>query len=319
MIRPTYCLIDLQAAAQNVRAIRASLQPNVKMMAVVKADAYGHGAVQIAEVALRSGASCLGVATAEEGIQLREAGITAPILIIGMILPNAAEPVVRYDLQPTVCTVEVLRSLDAEAKKQGKWVPVHLKADTGMGRIGVRTEEDVDEIAQCLKTCSSIELHGFFTHFANSDGADKGYAHEQLELFKKLHQRVKKHGFRPILHAANSAAIADLPDTHFDMVRAGIMLYGYYPSQNVKKDIALKPVMSVYSKVDFIKTVPAGETISYDRTYTTWRPTRVATVPIGYGDGYKRLLSGRGCVLIRVQRAPILGRVCMDQIMLDVT
>lgn len=319
MIRHTYCIIDLSAVAHNVRAIRASIDPGVKLMAVVKADAYGHGAIRVADTALKNGASCLGVATEEEGIELRKAGITAPIVIIGTILPESSDVVVQYDLQPTVCTEQVILALDAAAKRQGKWVPVHLKLDTGMGRIGVRTEREIDAIADCLRRCASLELHGVFTHFANSDGADKGYAHEQQARFKSLCARIRRWGFNPVLHAANSAAIADLPETHFDMVRAGIMLYGYYPSQNVRKEIKLRPVMSAYTKVVYVKTVPAGETISYDRTYTTWRPTRVATLPVGYGDGYKRLLSGKGSVLVHGCRAPILGRVCMDQIMVDVT
>ncbi|MGI6193020.1 MAG: alanine racemase [Christensenellales bacterium] len=319
MIRKTFCTIDLGAAARNVRAIRASLKSATKMIAVVKADAYGHGLVPFSRVALKNGASCLAVAIVEEGITLREAGITAPIVVLGNNLPDAAEAIVTYDLQPTVCEPSLAKALDAEAKKQGKWVQAHLKVDTGMGRIGIREERELDRMAECLKGCTSLELQGLFTHFANSDGADKGYAHEQFQRFETLHKRLKSHGFNPQLHAANSAAIADLPETHLDMVRAGIMMYGYYPSRNVHRNIPLEPVMSVRTQVDYVKTVPAGETISYDRTYTTWRPTKVATLTVGYGDGYKRALSGKGCVLIRGKRAPILGRVCMDQVMVDVT
>ena len=319
MIRKTFCTIDMGAAARNVRSIRASLQQNSKMIAVVKADAYGHGLIPFSKVALKNGATCLAVAIPEEGITLREAGITAPIIILGNNLPDAAEAIVRYDLQPAVCEQSLATALDAEAKKQGKWVLVHVKLDTGMGRIGIRNERELDRMADCLKRCTSLEVHGLFTHFANSDGADKGYAHEQFARFKEMHRRLVGHGFNPLMHAANSAAIADLPDTHLDFVRAGIMMYGYYPSPNIHKSITIEPVMSVQTVVDFVKTVPAGETISYDRTYTTWRPTVVATLPIGYGDGYKRALSGKGQVLIHGRRAPILGRVCMDQIMVDVT
>ena len=319
MIRKTFCTIDLGAAARNVRAIRASLKQNAKMIAVVKADAYGHGLVPFSKAALKNGAACLAVAIPEEGIALREAGITAPIIILGNNLPDAAEAIVTYDLQPTVCEQSLAKALDAEAKKQGKWVPVHLKVDTGMGRIGIRDERSLDRMADCLKGCTSLGVHGLFPHFANSDGADKGYAHDQFARFEALHRRLVSHGFNPILHAANSAAIADLPETHLDMVRAGIMMYGYYPSHNVHRNIPLEPVMSVRTQIDFVKTVPAGETISYDRTYTTWRPTAVATLTVGYGDGYKRALSGKGAVLIRGRRAPILGRVCMDQTMVDVT
>jgi len=319
MIRPTYCTIDLGAAARNVRAIREALAPNVKLIAVVKADAYGHGLIPFSKVALKNGASALAVAIPEEGIALREAGVTAPIIILGNNLPDAAEAIVKYDLQPTICEQTLARALDAEAKKQGKWVPVHLKLDTGMGRIGIRDERELDRMAECLKSCKSLEVHGLFTHFANSDGADKGYAREQFDRFNALYARLRSHGFNPLLHAANSAAISDLPETHMDMVRAGIILYGYYPSPNVHRDIPLEPVMSVRTKVQYVKTVPAGETISYERTYTTWRPTVVATLPIGYGDGYRRALSNKGQVLIAGKRAPILGRVCMDQIMVDVT
>jgi len=319
MIRKTFCTIDLGAAARNVRAIRASLNPATKMIAVVKADAYGHGLVPFSKVALKNGAACLAVAIPEEGIALREAGVTAPIIILGNNLPDAAEAIVTHDLQPTVCEPSLAKALDEEARRQGKWVQVHLKVDTGMGRIGIREERELDRMAECLKGCTNLEVQGLFTHFANSDGADKGYAHEQFERFVAFQKRLAGHGFAPQLHAANSAAIADLPETHLDMVRAGIMMYGYYPSPNVHKNIPLEPVMSVKTQVYFVKTVPAGETISYDRTYTTWRPTRVATLAVGYGDGYKRALSGKGAVLIRGRRAPILGRVCMDQVMVDVT
>ncbi len=317
--RPTVITIDLGAAAANMRAICGAVGPQTKVAAVVKANAYGHGAVEIARTALKNGASSLAVAIPEEGVELREAGITAPVHILGTILPEEAELVVRHDLQPTVCSMEVARALNAAAAAQDKWLPVHLKLDTGMGRIGVREDRELDHFLDDFKRLRSVGLYGVFTHFANSDGADKGFALEQYRRFTAMVARIRRAGFDPMLHAANSAAIADLPETHLDMVRAGIMLYGYYPSSNVRRDIPITPVMSLTSKVVYLKTLPAGVTVSYDRTYTTWRPTRVATIPVGYGDGYKRLLSNRGAVLLHGRRAPILGRICMDQCMVDVT
>jgi len=288
-------------------------------MAVVKADAYGHGSVPFAKIALKSGANCLGIAIPEEGKRLREEGVSAPIVVIGAILPEDVPMVVDYDLQPAVFSAKILRALDQYAQQAGKIVSVHLKIDSGMGRIGVRGERELDQLLEVFKECPAVELYGMFTHFANSDGADKGYAHEQFARFLAMVERVHRRGLHPMLHAANSGAIADLPETQLDMVRAGIMMYGYYPSQNVKKAIPIEPVMEVRSRITMVKTIPAGETVSYDRTYTTWRPTVVATIPIGYGDGYRRALSGKGAVLIHGQRAPILGRVCMDQCMVDVT
>ena len=318
-MRSTYGVIHLDRAARNLQALRASLKEGVGMMAIVKADAYGHGSVPFAKTALKNGATCLGVAIPEEGKHLREEGVTAPIVIIGAILPEDVPMVVDYDLQPAVFSAGILHALNEYAAPAGRTAAVHLAIDTGMGRIGVRGERELDQLLEEFSRCPAVKLHGMFTHFANSDGADKGFAHEQFARFMTMVDRVHRRGFHPILHAANSGAIADLPETQLDLVRAGIMMYGYYPSQNVHRTIPLEPVMEVRSRVTMVKTIPAGETVSYDRTYTTWRPTVVATVPIGYGDGYRRSLSGKGAMLIRGKRAPILGRVCMDQCMVDVT
>ena len=319
MIRPTFCTIDLAAAARNYRAIRASLKEGTKMMAVVKADAYGHGSVPISRVALANGADGLAVAIPEEGGVLREAGITAPIVVIGGIVPEDAPLVVQHGLTQTVYTKELVQALEAACASQEREAEVHLKIDSGMGRIGVRTNEELDEVLRALSSAKHLRLTGVFTHFANADGADKAYAHEQAERFQALLKRVRERGFDPQVHMANSGAILDLPEMECDMVRPGIIQYGYYPSQLVGRTVPVEPVMTWKSQVTYVKSVPAGETISYDRTYPTWRTTSIATLPVGYGDGYKRALSGRGCVLLHGQRAPILGRVCMDQIMVDVT
>jgi alanine racemase len=309
----TWAEIDLDAIAHNARELKQLVGEKTELMAVVKANAYGHGAVPVAEAALENGASRLAVNRAVEGVQLRQAGITAPVLILGYTLPAQAETIVRWNLTPTVNTLEQAQALSAAALHQGKVLPIHVKVDTGLGRFGLLPDEVVNFV-QALSALPGLVLEGIYTHFAIADAVDKTYTLQQFEIFRDVVRRLEEAGFTiPIKHVAGSAATLDLPGTHLDMVRCGITLYGLRPSDEVEPTIPLRPAMTLKSRVARVRTLPAGSSISYGRTYTTSEPTRVALVPVGYGDGYHRLISNRGQVLIRGQRAPIVGRVCMDQ------
>ena len=315
----TWAEIDLDAIAHNVRAIQAHVGPDTAIIAVVKANAYGHGAVPVARTVLESGATRLAVARLEEGIQLRQAGITAPILVMGYTLPAQAPALVHWDLTPTVNTPEGAQALSAAAEAAGRRRAVHVKVDTGMGRYGLLPDEVVDFV-RALAALPGLTLEGLYTHFAVADLADKSYTHQQFNRFLEVVQAVEAAGFSiPLKHAANSAATLDLPETHLDAVRPGLILYGMRPSDEVEPAIPLRPALTLKSHVARLRTLPPGSSISYGRTYITTRPTPVALVPVGYGDGYHRLASNRGAVLIRGRRAPILGRVCMDQLVVDVS
>jgi len=289
-------------------------------MAVVKADGYGHGAVEVARAALDSGADRLGVAIPEEGWELREAGIAVPILVFGLIQPEEAYKVVEADLDQTVCSVELLQTLDREAARASKRINVHIKVDTGMGRIGL-TPEEVVSFARRVQEFKNLNLEGIFSHFATADAKDKTFAQRQLELFDGVLRDLERADIDiPIRHMANSAAILDLPGSYYDMVRPGIMIYGLYPSREVSRSIELRPAMTLQTKVVAVKTVPRGTPISYGRTFITRaQATVIATLPIGYADGLSRLLSNKGEVLIRGRRAPLVGTICMDMCMADVS
>jgi alanine racemase len=309
----TWAEIDLDAIAHNTRELKRLIGGKTELMAVVKANAYGHGAVPVAEAALENGASRLAVNRVVEGVQLRQAGIMAPVFIMGYTLPAQAETIVRWDLTPTVNTHEQAQALSTAASHQGKVLPIHVKVDTGLGRFGLLPGEMVDFV-EALSALPGLVLEGIYTHFAIADAVDKTYTLQQFEIFRDVVRRLEEAGFTiPIKHVAGSAATLDLPGTHLDMVRCGITLYGLRPSDEVEPTIPLRPAMTLKSRVARVRTLPAGSSISYGRTYTTSEPTRVALVPVGYGDGYHRLISNRGQVLIRGQRAPIVGRVCMDQ------
>jgi alanine racemase len=315
----TWAEIDLDAIAHNARELKRLVGEKTGLMAVVKANGYGHGAVPVAETALDNGASSLAVHRALEGVQLRQAGITAPVLIMGYTLPAQAETIVRWDLTPTVNTIEQARSLSTVACHQGKVLPIHVKVDTGLGRFGLLPGEVVGFV-RATSELPGLILEGLYTHFAMSDAADKTYTFQQFESYLEVVKSLEKAGFTiPIKHAACSAATLDLPETHLDMVRCGITLYGLRPSDEVEPTISLQPAMTLKSRVARVRTLPPGSCISYGCTYTTNEPTPVALVPAGYGDGYRRLLSNRGQVLIRGRRAPIVGRVCMDQFVVEVS
>ncbi|TEU17031.1 MAG: alanine racemase [Anaerolineales bacterium] len=315
----TWAEVDLDAIAHNARGLKERAGKETELMAVVKANAYGHGAVPVAKTALENGASRLAVNRALEGVELRQAGITAPVLILGYSLPSEAETIVRSDLTPTVTTVEGALALSAMSVQQGKVTLIHVKVDTGMGRFGLLPDEVVAFVRR-IAELPGLKLEGLFTHFAVADLADKTYTRRQFGLYQRVVEQLEDAGFTiPLKHVANSATDLDLPEMHLDMVRCGIALYGLRPSDEVEPAIPLKPAMALKSRVARVRTLPPGSSISYGCTYTTTRPTPVALVPVGYGDGYHRILSNKGSVLIGGKRAPIVGRVCMDQFVVDVT
>jgi alanine racemase len=319
--------IDLSAIAGNVRELRRLLRPSVRLLAAVKANGYGHGAEQVARTALRSGATDLGVARLAEGVALRKAGISAPILILGYTPESDAGLLVSHDLVPTVFSVQNAHALAAAAAKAGRTLPVHIKIDSGMGRLGfpcdgLHCEKDGSALRSVLEIAGieHLQVQGIFTHFAAADHADVRHARQQFERFTRLLTVIESAGLHiPLRHAANSGAILQLPETHLDMVRAGISIYGLYPSNEVDARIVrLRPALTLKSDIVHLKCVPAGTAISYGSTYRTPAPTTIATVPAGYADGYRRGLSNKGVMLVRGMRAPIVGRICMDLTMIDV-
>lgn len=317
-----YAKIDLDAVVFNFKSIEQKLSADTKIMAVVKADGYGHGALEIAKT-LEAFDKLFGfaVATAKEADELRESGIDKPILILGYTFEDDYEELIRNQVRLTVYSYEMAGQIAEAAKTAGVTARIHIKIDTGMSRIGYQaTEESADEIAK-ISTLKGIDIEGIFTHFARADEADKTFTLKQLRQFHSMIGMLEERQIKiPIKHCSNSAGIAELPQANMDCVRAGIILYGLWPSDEVKKDsIALKPVMELKSRIIHIKTLEAGRSISYGGTYCLKEPRKVATVPVGYADGYPRSLSNKGYVLIRGQKAPILGRICMDQFMVDVT
>jgi len=315
--RATKVIVDLGAVSHNVAEIRKRIGNERGLMAMVKADGYGHGAVEVSQAALRSGADSLGVALPEEGQQLREAGIKAPILVIGLIQPKEAYKVVKFRLSQAVASVELLEALDGEAGKASTKVDVHVKVDTGMARIGIKPEDAVPFVRKVMGF-KNLNLEGIFSHFPSADERDKTFSMGQLQLFEQVISNLRLAGIEmPKKHMANSAGVLDLPQSYYDMVRPGIMIYGLYPSTEVSRSIELRPAMTFKTKVSQVKVVPSGTPVGYGRTFVTRKKTTVATLPVGYGDGYNRLLSNRGEVLIKGRRVPIIGNVCMDMCMVD--
>ena len=308
-------IIDPEAIQRNMALLRGAIPKTAKVMAVVKADGYGHGAVTAARAALAGGAEELAVTTVGEGLALRQAGTSAPVLVLGAADPDSAEDAVRNGLTMTVCSREMEEYCRDAAERlgEGARAKVHLKVDSGMGRLGVRTPEERDEVLEALSACRSVELTGAYTHFSDADGNAEGeaYSGEQFRRFLSLTE-----GLNVPRHCANSAASLRHPEWALDMVREGISLYGYPP---VETGLDLRPCMAWKAMVSYVKEVPAGTCISYGRTWKTEKATRIATLTCGYGDGYHRAASGKAQVLIRGKRAGILGRICMDQMMADVT
>ena len=308
-------IIDLSSIEENMRLLRSAVPSAARVMAVVKADGYGHGAAETARAAIRGGAEMLAVASSGEGRQLREQGINVPILVLGAVTESDAAEGVRFGLTQTVCSPEMVRWCEDEAYDLHKQTEVHLKFDTGMGRIGVRTEAERDAVMNELAQSPHVLLTGAFTHFSDADDGKEGirYTREQYLRFQELTAALPDGIVR---HCCNSAAIHRFPDMSMDMVRAGISLYGYPP---VKTELPLKPCMTWTADISYIKELPAGSYVSYGRTYRSEKPIRAATITCGYGDGYFRLAGREGYVLIGGKRAKIIGRVCMDQMMADIT
>jgi len=316
---PIWTEIDLDAIADNIKAIRGLVGGKVKVMGVVKANAYGHDALEVAPLLLQNGASFLAVARLDEGIELRKANIKAPILILSLTLKEELSSLLLYDLTPTVCDMERVELLSQLATKRRKIVKVHIKVDTGLGRIGVLPENAIDFV-QRVQDMKNIQIEGIFTHFAAAYEKDKSYTEEQFTRFAAVLNTLEEKGIRiPLMHTANSPAILDLPAVYLDMVRPGLSIYGFYSSPEVKRVIKLKPALKFKTKIVYLKRLPAGKSISYGRTYNTASETLVATLPVGYADGYPRLLSNNGEVLIRGSKSPVIGRIAMDQTMIDVT
>jgi alanine racemase len=323
--------VDLTAIAHNVQELRRITDPAARLLIAVKANAYGHGALQVAQTSLASGADWLGVARVDEALEIRRAGIRAPILIFGYSPADQVPELIRHDLTASVFSLEGARQLH-DAVPKDRQLTVHLKVDTGMGRMGLLPDErrpsgggvapGTTAVAETLGIAAlpRLRLQGLWTHFATSDEADKTYAHYQLRAFQDFVAQVRAQGLNvPMCHAANSGAIIDLPEAHLDMVRAGISAYGLYPSREVNMErLDLRPALALKARIVHVKQVPAGTRISYGGTWQASRPTTIATVPVGYGDGYSRKLSNQGQMLVHGRRAPIVGRVCMDLTMLDV-
>ncbi len=310
--------VSRAALSSNLLEIRKLLSPHVKILAVVKADAYGHGAPAAARVFQQAGAEFLGVASSEEGGELREAGIRGRILIMGCCLPDEASDIVERDLIPTVCDVEFARSLSAAARKAGTDARVHVKIDTGMGRIGVRPE-DACQFVHELMALGSLSVEGICTHFPSADENDPAFTLGQVRLLEEAVRSLAGLGCRiPIVHAANSAAVSALPQAQFDMVRVGLALYGIRPAPHTFAQSDLRPALSFKTRVVFVKNVPAGTSVSYGRTYVTEEPATLATLPCGYRHGLSWQLSNKGHVMIHGKKAPIAGRVCMDQTIVNV-
>jgi Alr-MurF fusion protein len=320
--RPTWVEIDLSAIAFNTRHIQSLVGPDVRILASLKADAYGHGALKVARSVLQNGASMLGVATVSEAIPLREAGIHTPILVFGYVPHWQMREAVRLHLTLTLYSIEAAQALSRAAQALNQAIKVHVKIDTGMGRLGIRAEHTHEIIALLheISALPRLELEGIFTHFAMADSQDQTHARMQLTRFQHVLQCIDEKHMRPsLVHAANSAAIFSLPEAHFDMVRPGIALYGLDPSSEVPLPEEFRPALSFKTQVAQVKEIPEGECISYGCTYTTNEPTRVAILPVGYADGFRRAPTNWGYVLVHEQEAPLLGRVCMDQCIIDIT
>ncbi len=316
-MRPTIAEINLETIRHNVRQIRRAVSPEVFIAAIVKANAYGHGAVKVSSAALAAGANGLGVAIPEEGAELRENGFTVPILVIGLTLPEQAPLLVEYNLIATISGPEAAQALAEAARKKGRPAEFMLKIDTGMSRVGVQPDQAL-AILKNLQSERNLRVRGVFTHLATADGADKTYANRQLGSFSATLNQISRAGLSlEWISAANSATIIDLRNGHFNLVRPGIILYGLAPSKEVRGDLNLQPAMQFKTRVVYIKEVPPGTKVGYGSTHITSRTTRLATLPVGYADGYSRHLSNKAFVLIGGRRRPVVGRVCMDQIMAD--
>jgi alanine racemase len=313
--RPTWAEINLGNLEHNFHQIKKRLKSSTKVLVTIKADAYGHGLIPVAKRLIKCGVDFFGVASIDEGIRLREAGLRIPILVMGMVLKNDVSPLFRYRLIPTVCDVDFANTLNSRSKALGRPIGVHVKIDTGMGRVGV-LHHDAQRLLIKIHKLKHINIEGIFTHFPFAD-MDRQFTLYQIYLFNRLLHNLSKEGIHiPLKHSANSIAVLDYKESHFNMIRPGLAIYGLYPKENL--DIHLKPVLSLKTKIIFLKKMPKGYGISYGHDYITKKDTKIAMLPIGYGDGYPRNLSNQAPVLIRGRRFNISGRICMDQVMVDV-
>jgi len=319
-IRPVWAEVNLNSLEHNMKEIKKHAKDK-KIYAVVKADAYGHGALDVAPVFLASGATALAVAVITEAMELRRSGVKAPILILGYTPLTFGRQIAEYDIEQTVYDLDYARELSRIAQKENKKVKIHIALDTGMGRIGLLPDETGLNSVREMRKLPNIILEGIFSHFSTADEGDKSYSEYQLKVFNDFVSKLEAEGIKfNVKHLSNSAAIMDLPQAHFDGVRPGIIMYGYYPSDEVLKDkLDLKPALTLKTNIVHVKTLPKGMYISYGRKFITDRESVIATLPIGYADGYTRALSNKGKVIINGKLAPVVGRVCMDQLMVDVT
>lgn len=315
-----YVTIDLDAIYNNIEKLKNNLKIGTKVAAVIKTDGYGHGAVPIA-FTIEDLVDAYAVATIDEAINLREHGVTKPIYVIGYTHEGQMERFVEYDVRPTIFTMQSALVASNAAVNMEKNIKIHIKIDTGMGRIGFRDDDESIEIIKQINKLSNVEIEGIFTHFATADEKDKKRAKKQYDRFKNFTDKLEEQGVHiPIKHCSNSAAMMEMNYANMDCVRAGIAMYGLYPSEEVdKENIILTPALSFKSHIIFVKEIEKGTEISYGGTFVADKKMKVATIPVGYGDGYRRSLSNKGYVLIRGKKAPIIGRVCMDQFMVDVT
>ena len=319
--RRVYAKVDLDAIASNMKAMKALLPEQTGMLGVVKADAYGHGAVPVAR-AIEPYVSGFAAATAEEAVQLRKAGLKGLILVLGVTFPEDFEDLIRWEIRPAVFEWEQAEALSRLALLCHRVLPIHLAVDTGMSRIGMKPGEEALELVKRVSCLEGIRIEGIFTHFSRADETDLSCTEGQLKAFEDFDRQLREQGIRiPLRHCSNSAAIVGgLSSNQLELCRAGIALYGLYPSGEVRKDLAaLTPALELISCVSCLRDIGPGTAVSYGGTFVADRPMRIATIPVGYGDGYPRSLSGKGAVLIHGQRAPILGRICMDQFMVDVS
>ena len=317
-----YAKIDLDAIAYNMEQMKQNIRPETKVMAVIKADGYGHGAVQIAEMMERWNYIWgFAVATLDEAVVLRTEGIQKPILVLGCVFPDQYMEMLKHEIRMNIYTEEMAESISRMAAREGKTAYMHIKLDTGMSRLGFGINEQSAETIKRISKMPNVNMEGIFTHFTKADEKDKSFTKKQIQEFVWMTERLKEKNVRfTYEHCSNSAGIIDVPEANFDIVRAGISTYGLYPSEEVDKtNVKLKPALALKSHVAFVKEIGRGTPVSYGGTFVAKEKMKIATIPVGYADGYPRSLSNKGYVLIRGKKAPILGRVCMDQFMVDVT
>ena len=317
--RPTFCFIDLGALRWNFRQIKERVGPTVKILAMIKANAYGHGAPAVAQALAAEGCDAFGVATLEEGVELRQAGIRTAILILAGVYPEQVDQFLQNTLTPVLHELETLRKLDVALQDRGTTLKIHLEVDTGMGRIGFLAAE-IDSWLPELSKFKNLKLEGVFSHFSEAENSNEPYSAAQLQNFFLVVDRLRQADLLlPLVHMAKSAAVITVPASHFAMVRPGLMLYGIYPSPDLAKEIVLKPVLTWKTRIIQLKRLSKGCSIGYGRTFVTGRESLIATLPVGYADGYARVLSNCAAVLVRGHRAPVVGKISMDLTTIDVT